>query len=521
MQDPGAWLSGLPRHPLRWRCWRGTLLDTIAVARVPTKVRGWRALTFASVLLAAFVVRFAGINSEPFWLDEIFSFNFTDGTFRQVLDGSSFDAHPPLYYLVLWLWRLCCGSSELAIRLLSTVWSLIGIAIAMLFAAQVARDWRAGLLAGVLGSVSPLDIYFAQEARGYAQAGALFVLSSWLLFRWTQETGSPETGRPRALLKGGYVVAAAMLLHTHYLGVFLLAAHAVWGVGWFASRKAWRAAFTFVSAVTLAAASLAPWLMFVRSRGGFLEPRDWVGWLSSPTWTSAFEPLTRYLLWGNAPRLPGAHATGLVCSGVLLGVVLGALQGGARREERRLADVLFPAWLVAGPVAIAVAFSLSYQPVYFAPRFTQLLVPTFLVAVGSALLPICHRWHGVVLAAALFTTMGFATWAQQATIQKVAPLEFAEVWESRGPPDLAVLFPDWEHVAIDYYLKRPLPRARTREQIEGARRSRGRLVVWLCKHRHHVLTPSEQELRSWLLSHGAPRAVRGADPFEIIEVLLD
>ena len=50
-------------------------------------------------------------------------------------------------------------------------------------------DKRVGLAAGIIIALSPLQLFYAQEARMYTQLVCLTILSSWFLFRALQADG--------------------------------------------------------------------------------------------------------------------------------------------------------------------------------------------------------------------------------------------------------------------------------------------------------------------------------------------
>jgi uncharacterized membrane protein len=68
------------------------------------------------------------------------------------------DVHPPLYFALLHFWMVGTGSSEAAVRALSALWGVLGVAA--LIALGTRLGGRAvGLVAGALASASPLLVY--------------------------------------------------------------------------------------------------------------------------------------------------------------------------------------------------------------------------------------------------------------------------------------------------------------------------------------------------------------------------
>ena len=90
-----------------------------------------------AVLLAAFVLRCWNVSARPIWFDEAFSWTLvTQFDPLEVIDRTSRDVHPPLYYLILWCWVRVFGESLLAMRMLSAVLGTASVLVAYLL-------WRA------------------------------------------------------------------------------------------------------------------------------------------------------------------------------------------------------------------------------------------------------------------------------------------------------------------------------------------------------------------------------------------
>lgn len=93
------------------------------------------------------------------------------------------DVHPPLYYLGLNAWALLVGESVFALRTYSLLWGVLAVA-AMVALGRALLGWQVGLAAGVLLLALGVFIYYAREARMYAQWLALLLLTLWACWRW-------------------------------------------------------------------------------------------------------------------------------------------------------------------------------------------------------------------------------------------------------------------------------------------------------------------------------------------------
>jgi uncharacterized membrane protein len=125
-----------------------------------------RQLLLVIILLAA-VLRIAALGSKSLWFDEAFSVNRAELPQMQIWSGKHDPDHPPLYYSILHVWIGAAGESEVSIRLLSALASTLGLAVFYQLGRQLLGKDTAFTAVGLL-AFSPLDIWYAQEARMYA-----------------------------------------------------------------------------------------------------------------------------------------------------------------------------------------------------------------------------------------------------------------------------------------------------------------------------------------------------------------
>jgi uncharacterized membrane protein len=177
--------------------------------------KGYLVLLWGLIGVAA-GLRLACLTFQPLWWDEGWSLYFATTDVRTMLELTSVDIHPPLYYLLLSLWTGLFGTGVVAVRLLSV---LIGVgAVPLLYVAgkRLAGE-RAGLLAAGLLVISPFHVYYSQEVRMYGLVMLLGLAAFCFALRW--EPGNSGIGN-----WVGYVLATTAALHTQYYAAFLLLA---------------------------------------------------------------------------------------------------------------------------------------------------------------------------------------------------------------------------------------------------------------------------------------------------------
>ena len=81
-----------------------------------------RVLTVIALLLAAFAFRYV-MASRAIWFDERFTLLNT-GSVGAAVDHCLKDVHPPLYFVLMALWRAVFPSSEFSMRFLSLIFRI-------------------------------------------------------------------------------------------------------------------------------------------------------------------------------------------------------------------------------------------------------------------------------------------------------------------------------------------------------------------------------------------------------------
>lgn len=276
----------------------------------------------------------------------------------------SHQTHPPLYFLLLRLWRHLFGDAETALRALSGLASLV--ALWLLFdTVRMLQGMAPALWATALMAVSPAQVLYAQETRNYALLAAAGLAACCSVIRLEKYGVS--------LLKlvalGGSVLVCAL---THYLAWGALGGLLAYLVLRLRGAARRPVAATFGLAAAIAVASTAPAIFYNRSAAtnkvGLLEHPD--GHLLSTAARVASTPV--YHLAANS-RQALAPVT---LSGALLLLIL----VGARRPDLRL----WTLWW-AGAVGLVAALDLTLDTSALSlVRFTLMASPaTYALVAGS------------------------------------------------------------------------------------------------------------------------------------------
>ncbi|MGZ4310729.1 MAG: glycosyltransferase family 39 protein [Solirubrobacteraceae bacterium] len=189
-----------------------------APSRRASGMRSPAAAGVAVTLLAA-VARLPTLGQQSYWLDEGYTVRLLRMSFSGMLHAiPKTESTPPLYYAVGWLWTRMFGDAEYGLRSLSALAGIATVTLAWAIARRLAGP-RAAAIAGLLAAVSPLLVWFSQEARSYALATLLATASVLCVVAWMQEGGSAWLA--------GWALAAALGLATHYFVAFIVAPEVV------------------------------------------------------------------------------------------------------------------------------------------------------------------------------------------------------------------------------------------------------------------------------------------------------
>jgi uncharacterized membrane protein len=239
-----------------------------------------RGTTILVILLLAAVLRLTLLGSKSLWFDEAYSVVESMESQEKIWTGEPvrIDSHPPLYYSALHYWLRVLGTSETAVRLPSALVSLVSIALLFLLAKRL-FGLGVALLSAVLLAASPLDLWYAQEARMYVFMAAILLLAANLLLRPRWWTVLPLA-----------VVLAAGLYTDYTMPALWLGLSAIWLVWWWDQGRPIASILIWLAATILAALLFSPW------NATFLA------------WLDRFSEVTLYLRLSEATGLPALSA---------------------------------------------------------------------------------------------------------------------------------------------------------------------------------------------------------------------
>jgi len=216
------------------------------------------------LLLGAFG-RIHHLNEQSLWVDE--GYAFYHAHFPSLVETLARDTHPPLYFATLRLWSEIAGQSELALRWLSVLPSMLSLAVIFQLAKEVARHLPSdmlgtrhaiprhiSMLAMLMLALADAENFLAQESRHYTWLVLLTMSSMWLFLRWTR------THKRRGWLT--WVALTTAMVYTHYITAFIGIAQGVYTLLILRGTNRIQA----LGGLILSALLLSPWLLLVGVR---------------------------------------------------------------------------------------------------------------------------------------------------------------------------------------------------------------------------------------------------------------
>ena len=293
------------------------------------------AMVAVAVTLLAAVARLPTLGQQSYWLDEGYTVRLLRMSFSGMLHAiPRTESTPPLYYVTAWVWTRVFGDMEFGLRSLSALAGIATVPVAWAIARRVGGH-RAAAIAGLLVAVSPLLVWFSQEARSYALATLLATLSVLCVVGWTQDR--------RGGWLAGWALTAALGLATHYFVAFIVAPEVV--LLWRAAPHPDRRLGAAVALVAVVGLALVPLALAQRGTGH----ADYIA--QGPLGTRVLQVPKQLLLGYASPAQ--AITVSLATAAVLVGAVWPLVVDAGARARARIPLVIGMAGVVV-PVALAV-----------------------------------------------------------------------------------------------------------------------------------------------------------------------
>lgn len=292
-------------------------------------------LLFILIVVVFVAARLWGLTASCLWFDEIFSVHAARHDWTQLMSFVAADIiHPPLFYVLLKIWRGVGGESLLWLRLFPALTSIAAIGPFILLCRELKLGTATTNLALILMAVNGFLIKYAQELRMYSLLLFFALCSLWLFVRFIK-TSEPAGKEIIALASFNLV-----LVYTHYSGWVLVGLQAVAVLLWKRSRLP-----LFLAAGAVLLIAYSPWIYAVRKAA---EPGKGlaqnIGWVSRPgpkELVQSFTVLNKPFLFGQSTAESSSDSLGAVLTLLLfIFPLLSLLWHGSARKDNQGSETL-------------------------------------------------------------------------------------------------------------------------------------------------------------------------------------
>ncbi|MGQ9585101.1 MAG: glycosyltransferase family 39 protein [Anaerolineae bacterium] len=320
--------------------------------------------------LLALALRLYRLDAQSLWYDEGVTAYLSTLSLPELTAWTADDIQPPFYYYLIWLWVRLAGAGEFALRFPSVLAGVLTVPALGMLAWRLTGSRWAGLAAALLAAISPLHLWYAQEARNYTWVTFLCLGGSLQL--WLALAAGDEQPRRDWLPYLGWMVPA---VYTHYFAFFVLLFHGVFALAWGVARQGrWARPLAAVLGVILA---YTPWLPFLLQRWQ-ADVSYWPGTLklgeaarhvilSFLAGETMLEPVA---MWFLAPYL------------VFLALAFSIWGWAAWKNPSKGWGLAF--CVLYGVVPVAAILALAYQVPKFNPRYAMLASPATVLLLAGA-----------------------------------------------------------------------------------------------------------------------------------------
>jgi mannosyltransferase len=330
--------------------------------------------------ILALALRLIQLDEWSFWHDEALTVLLSRRTPTEIVAITAKDVHPPLYYLVVKVFAralVFAGPLEWAIRLPSALASA-GAVVALYAHGRQLFGHSAGLAAALIMTVSPIQLFYAQEARMYAMLTLLLLLTTMALLR------ALEAGR--MLDWALYIVGATAAAYTAYFIFPVLLAMGLYVV--FQERKP-PTVRRFLVSLSVIGLLYLPWIFALVGQAQAVAGSYW---MERPNFLELLTTIASFFV--GVTLTPTLFAAALAAVLLVLAVVLNSARHAWHADSQDKGALRWLLLWAAVPLILTFLVSLV-RPVYQL-RTVLAAAPAFYLLVGWGVTRAERRWINLV-----------------------------------------------------------------------------------------------------------------------------
>ena len=207
-------------------------------------------IVLTSILLLCFGLRVFNFSSASLWVDEAYTMMLAHQKTHDIVKTSVNDINPPLYGIVVRKWAKHFGFTHVSLRFFSVICSIL-TGIILYRIGRKYFNYLTAVSAVLFYSFSNLQIYYAEEARGYALAGLLCAASTYYFLSFIRHK--------KTVTLVMLTLMNILILYTHYVAGFLFVAQAIIAVLFFYNK--FRFLWKYLLSQLIALSAFLPWFL--------------------------------------------------------------------------------------------------------------------------------------------------------------------------------------------------------------------------------------------------------------------
>lgn len=394
-----------------------------AIHPLPIRRPFWPWASLIALVAIGAGMRIAALGQESLWSDEYFTLR-TAGqpTLRDLIHTVlTIEPHPPLYFFLMHAWISVFGSSDVMLRLPSALAGIAAIPLMFLMMRWLFPERPLiSVVATLLLVISPMHVYYSQEARSYTLQ-IFFELASLAALAWG--LGPQPRARQSWMPLAAFGVVMAFMFQ--YYSAFIWAT--VLLIFWFVRREVRRGPFITSAALMLIGGGIPLIGALVRAHGHWGEDTPFLPKTYGP---DLLYHVTRaqfigpwYSPFAIEPAVWSWIDIVIIAAGLAL-VVIAAIELWPARKTTSRGAVLIIGLGVACMFAVPVAVSFIKPIVFWGSRYLIIAVPPIvaLLAIGAAgrRLALGLALLAIVVAGQLFYLQNYYRYRQKQTWDTVA-----------------------------------------------------------------------------------------------------
>ncbi|MDO4870981.1 MAG: glycosyltransferase family 39 protein [Candidatus Saccharibacteria bacterium] len=151
------------------------------ISKINIPEKHYRKVIIALALLFILISLGIGLR-QSIWFDEAYSLQLARRPINELINLTSVDVHPPIYYLFLKVWMGLFGDSNLALRFSSVIMMTLALVVTTSLIKGI-FNYKTAIISMFVMVISPMLLRYGFELRMYALATLICCSATYVLYK--------------------------------------------------------------------------------------------------------------------------------------------------------------------------------------------------------------------------------------------------------------------------------------------------------------------------------------------------